>query len=213
MTDCPQCFVVRTKRTPRTNGSPSIAARPRPLKNTGNCKGGEKFVPGLTPRLRLLSLASKRTSGWLPLGRLLLAFAPVLFLNLAGCGDSGASASSIAATEGSYEAGLAAFQQGDAAAAEAQLTAAITAGSLQPDLAEAALRLRARARTAQGRTAEAEADLQELKAGAAEMDQYWLAVAELELKKGNTAAAKDAVKQARSANSKLQLPKELEQLR
>jgi len=131
----------------------------------------------------------------------------------AGCGQGAASASSVAETEGSYETGLQAFQAGDFAAAESQLTAAITSGSLQPDLAEAALRLRARARTALGKTAEAEADLTELKQGAAEMDQYWLACAELELKKGNTAAAKDAVKQARSANSKVSLPKELEQLR
>ena len=45
------------------------------------------------------------------------------------------------------------------------------------------------------------------------MDQYWLAVAELELKKGNNTAAKEAVKQARSVNSRLQLPKELDSLR
>jgi len=132
---------------------------------------------------------------------------------LLGCGEGAASASSVAETEGSYEAGLQAFQTGDFATAETQLTAAVSAGALQPDLAEAALRLRARTRTALGKIAEAEADLTELKSGAAEMDQYWLACAELELKKGNTAAAKDAVKQARSANSKVTLPKELEQLR
>jgi hypothetical protein len=45
------------------------------------------------------------------------------------------------------------------------------------------------------------------------MDQYWLATAELELKKGNTAAAKDAVRQARALNARLQLPKELESLK
>lgn len=137
----------------------------------------------------------------------------IVLLPLLGCGAGAASASSVAETEGSYEAGLQAFQTGDFAAAETQLTAAVSSGSLQPDLAEAALRLRARTRTALGKTAEAEADLAELKSGAAEMDQYWLACAELELKKGNTAAAKDAVKQARSANSKVALPKGLEQLR
>lgn len=141
-----------------------------------------------------------------------LLLATVL-LPLLGCGAGAASASSVAETEGSYEAGLQAFQTGDFATAETQLTAAVSSGSLQPDLAEAALRLRARTRTALGKTAEAEADLAELKSGAAEMDQYWLACAELELKKGNTAAAKDAVKQARSVNAKVALPKELEQLR
>lgn len=137
----------------------------------------------------------------------------IVLLPLLGCGAGAASASSVAETEGSYEAGLQAFQTGDFAAAETQLTAAVSSGSLQPDLAEAALRLRARTRTALGKTAEAEADLAELKSGAAEMDQYWLACAELELKKGNTAAAKDAIKQARSVNAKVALPKELEQLR
>lgn len=134
-------------------------------------------------------------------------------LAVPGCSGGAPSASSIAETEGSYEAGLEAFQKGDFTAAETQLQAAISSGSLQPDLAEAALRLRARSRTALGKTAEAEADLAELKQGAAEMDQYWLAVAELELKKGNTTAAKDAVKQARGINARLQLPKELESLR
>ncbi|MFM8724609.1 MAG: hypothetical protein ACKON9_05720 [Planctomycetaceae bacterium] len=137
----------------------------------------------------------------------------IVLLPLLGCGAGAASASSVAETEGSFEAGLQAFQTGDFATAETQLTAAVSSGSLQPDLAEAALRLRARTRTALGKTAEAEADLAELKSGAAEMDQYWLACAELELKKGNTAAAKDAVKQARSVNPKVALPKELEQLR
>lgn len=134
-------------------------------------------------------------------------------LTTAGCNGGAPSASSIAETEGSYEAGLQAFQSGDFTTAETQLQAAIASGSLQPDLAEAALRLRARSRTALGKTAEAEADLAELKQGAAEMDQYWLATAELELKKGNTAAAKDAVKQARALNARLQLPKELESLK
>jgi hypothetical protein len=45
--------------TPRTKCSPSIPAQPHPLKNTGDFKGDEKFVPGLKPRLWLFSLASK----------------------------------------------------------------------------------------------------------------------------------------------------------
>ena len=44
--------------TPRTKCSPSIPARPHPLKNTGDFKGHEKFVPGLKPILRFLSLAT-----------------------------------------------------------------------------------------------------------------------------------------------------------
>ena len=40
------------------NRSPSIPARPHPLKNTGHFKGDDNRVPGLKPRLRQLSLAS-----------------------------------------------------------------------------------------------------------------------------------------------------------
>jgi len=47
--------VARAFLTRGTKGSPSIPARPYPLKNTGNFKDDEKFVPGLKPRLRLLS--------------------------------------------------------------------------------------------------------------------------------------------------------------
>jgi hypothetical protein len=48
---------VRPVQTPRPKGSPSIPARPHPLKNTGNFKDDEEFVSGLKPRLRLVSLA------------------------------------------------------------------------------------------------------------------------------------------------------------
>ncbi len=48
----------RAGMTPRTEGSPSIPARPHPSKNTGDFKSNEPFVPGLKPRLRLLPLAS-----------------------------------------------------------------------------------------------------------------------------------------------------------
>ncbi len=44
--------------TPRTNGGPSIPARPQPLKNTWDFKDDKNFVPGLKPGLRLLPLAS-----------------------------------------------------------------------------------------------------------------------------------------------------------
>ena len=43
---------------PKARGSPSIPAGPHPVKNTGDFKGNEKFVPGLKPRLRRLYLAA-----------------------------------------------------------------------------------------------------------------------------------------------------------
>lgn len=45
-------------QTPRTTGSPGTPARPHILKNTGGVKDDQKFVPGLKPSLRLLSLAT-----------------------------------------------------------------------------------------------------------------------------------------------------------
>ena len=41
-----------------TNRSPSIPARPHHFKNTEDLKGNEKSMPGLKPRLPLVSLAS-----------------------------------------------------------------------------------------------------------------------------------------------------------
>jgi hypothetical protein len=41
--------------TPKTKGSPSIPARPHPLRNTGDFKADEKFVPVLKPRRRVLT--------------------------------------------------------------------------------------------------------------------------------------------------------------
>ena len=49
---------VRPVQTPRPKGSPSIPARHHPSKNTGDFKGHENFVPGLKPRLRLVSSTS-----------------------------------------------------------------------------------------------------------------------------------------------------------
>ena len=50
--------VARAFLTPRAKGSPSIPARPRPPKATGDFKGDKTFVPGLKPGRQHLSLAS-----------------------------------------------------------------------------------------------------------------------------------------------------------
>ena len=131
---------------------------------------------------------------------------------LAGCGNGPASESTVSQTEAGYETGLKAFEEGDFNSAESTLAAAISNGTLQPDLTESAIRTLARARVALGKLPEAEADLKQLQAGAMEMDQFWVAMAELELKKGNNAEAKKAIQQARTTNPRLVLPKPLASL-
>lgn len=144
--------------------------------------------------------------------RILLLIICLLLPTLPGCGDSGAAPDRIASAETGFDAGQQAFQNGDFAAAESQLTAAISAGVLQPDLLENALLLLARSRIAQGKLAEAEADLKQLEQGVMALDQYWLANAELSLKKNDAAAARKAVQESRKANPKVELPATLKNL-
>lgn len=127
-----------------------------------------------------------------------------------GCSSGSGSASTIAAGENSLQSGLDAYEKGDYAAAETALNAAITSGSLQADLVETAIRTLAQSRIQLGKTDEAATDLEKLKAGASELDKYWLVVAELEKKKGNAAAVADAIKQAKAANPKVQVPPSLQ---
>jgi lipopolysaccharide biosynthesis regulator YciM len=126
-----------------------------------------------------------------------------------GCSSGSGSASTVAAGENSLQSGLDAFDKGDYAAAETALNTAISSGSLQADLVETAIRTLAQSRIQLGKTDEAAADLEKLKAGASELDKYWLVVAELEKKKGNAAAVTDAIKQAKAANPKVQVPPSL----
>lgn len=127
-----------------------------------------------------------------------------------GCSSGSGSASTIAAGENSLQSGLDAYEKGDYAAAETALNAAITSGALQADLVETAIRTLAQSRIQLGKTDEAATDLEKLKAGASELDKYWLVVAELEKKKGNAAAVADAIKQAKAANPKVQVPPSLQ---
>ncbi len=127
---------------------------------------------------------------------------------ISGCG--GGTASSISSSQGSLDAGLKAFQEKDYAAAETHLAAAIANGHLQPDLGENALRSLAVARIRLDKLTAAESDLLSLSMGAADMDLYWVACAELALKKGDQEAAKDAVTQARELNPDVELPPELQ---
>lgn len=128
---------------------------------------------------------------------------------LPGCSSGSGSASTVAAGENSLQSGLDAYEKGDYAAAETALNAAITSGALQADLIEAAIRTLAQSRIQLGKTDEAAADLEKLKAGASELDKYWLVVAELEKKKGNASAVADAIQQAKAANPKVQVPPSL----
>ncbi len=123
-----------------------------------------------------------------------------------GCSSGSGSGATVAAGENSLQSGLDAYEKGDYAAAETALNAAITSGALQADLVETAIRTLAQSRIQLGKTDDAAVDLEKLKAGASELDKYWLVVAELEKKKGNASAAADAIKQAKAANPKVQVP-------
>ncbi|MFM7058192.1 MAG: hypothetical protein ACKO2P_14835 [Planctomycetota bacterium] len=134
-------------------------------------------------------------------------FACVVLLSLCGCGDStAASATQVASAETAFDVGRQAFQTGDFAAAETQLNAAVTAGTLQADLFESALVLLVRSRIAQGKLDDADAGLKQLESTATAIDQYWVAMAELLLKKNDAAGARRAVQEARKANPKAELP-------
>jgi predicted Zn-dependent protease len=128
----------------------------------------------------------------------------------AGCGG-GASESAVSFGEGSVATGLEAFRAEDWAKAEEDLSAALAKGALQPDLAESALRSLAVSRIRLGKLDEAENDLRQLMEGAAEMDLCWLAKAELALKKGDPAATRAAVEEARKSNPAIEIPASLNQ--
>lgn len=136
----------------------------------------------------------------------------VLILTLAGCGQ-GEDSGQVALSEASVDAGLKAFEERRWEEAEQQLSTAIGNGGLFPDLAEAAIRSLAVSRIHLGKLEEAEADLQQLEQGATEMDLFWLARAELALKKGDTAAAKQAIAEARKVNRTVKLSDELQKVR
>jgi Tfp pilus assembly protein PilF len=125
-----------------------------------------------------------------------------------GCGNAIPPAE-LAASEGAFDRGLAAFEQQDWAAAEQELTTALDGAGLQPDLYEQAVLMRARARIQTGQLDEASLDLTLLAQGAAEMDQVWAARGELALKQGDKAAATEAYREAQKLNRQIAMPAEL----
>lgn len=140
-------------------------------------------------------------------------FAAIVFCILvSGCGLSSDSGK-ISFSESSVDNGLSAFEARDREKSERDLAAAISRGGLQPDLAEKAIRTLAVARMRQGKLVEAEADLQSLMKEAADVDLCWLAMAELQLNKGDPTAAKNALSEALKINPALQLPDELKGVR
>ncbi len=124
---------------------------------------------------------------------------------LCGCVGS-ASSSSVASSEGSVTKGVEAAEKADWATAETELSAAISAGSLQPDMAEKALLNLARARIELGKLDDAAKDISQLEQGAAEMDQVWLVKCVLALKKGDAAGAKTAFAEAKKLNPAVKAP-------
>ena len=138
--------------------------------------------------------------------------ATVLGILSSGCGLS-SDGRTISTSESNVDTGLIAFEAGDWEKSEQDLSAAINNGGLHPDLVETAIRTLAISRIRQGKLDEAEADLQSLLTEAADPDLCWLAMAELQLKKGDSAAAKNAVAEARKMNPGLKLPVELQGIR
>lgn len=131
---------------------------------------------------------------------------------LLGCGRS-AEAQKVSVSEASVELGLTQFEGGDWEGAEKTLAAAVQRGGLMPDLAETALRTLALAHIRTGHLEDAEQVLDQLAVGASEMDRYWLARAELELGKGASDKAKQAVSKARESNRRIEIPDQLKSLK
>ncbi len=170
-------------------------------------------APLATAVLILLTLVSVMRIS--PLKRQVISLmlaAPVFGILLSGCSLS-SDGDRISSSESTFESGLSAFESGDWEKSEQDLSAAINSGGLHPDLAEAAIRTLAISRIRLGRLDEAEVELQALLQQAADPDLCWLAIAELQLKKGDSVAAKKAVAEARKFNPALKLPVELEQVR
>ena len=129
-----------------------------------------------------------------------------------GCSSPAASSSQFSSAEAAFEAARVAFEKQDYTTAEASIKTALEAGTLQPDLVESALLLRARSYIQLGKLPEAESELQQLQANAANLDQVWLAIAELKLKQNNPTSARDAVREARKANPRIPIPPNLPQI-
>ena len=138
-------------------------------------------------------------------GRLFHMVWLLMFALSGGCGG-GAPSSTVASSEGSVATGLEAADKGEWAAAETELSAAVAAGALQPDMAEKALLTLASARIALGKFDDAAKDIAQLEQGAAEMDQVWLVKCALALKKGDAAGAKTAFSEAKKFNPDVKAP-------
>ena len=126
-----------------------------------------------------------------------------------GCSGSAAAPSQFSSAEAAYETARQAFEKQDYAAAEAAVKTSLESGTLQPDLVESALLLRARSYIQLGKLQEADTELQQLQANAASLDQVWLAIAELKLKQNNPNSAREAVRDALKANPRLPIPPHL----
>ena len=129
-----------------------------------------------------------------------------LSVTVAGCGSSsGPSAQAVDASISASN-GFAAIDEEVWEVAEAELTAAIDANVLSGDQYEEAMLGRVRARLRSDNLDAAEEDLALLEEGAAAMDQVLSLQAELQLKRGDAAAAKKTVQLARKINRNVVAP-------
>lgn len=128
---------------------------------------------------------------------------------LLGCSANKQSSSAVSTAEGGYDQALAAFESGDFQTAENQLTRAIDADGLNPDLVAEAFLLRAESRSRLGKLDDALADLAIVEQAVPDVARFQRVRGEILLAQGDTAGARDAYSKAREVDGTIALPDEL----
>jgi len=125
----------------------------------------------------------------------------LIVISTLGCGSSEKQqAAKRRSAQQSFDAGVAAFESGDYAVAEHELTAALELGGLYPDLYETAQATRAVSVAAQGKFDAAHALLDKLKQSGLEKDLLFSARSAVLAKQGKIKVAKAAWAKARRFN-------------
>ena len=133
----------------------------------------------------------------------------LLFLLSCGCSSEQIPSSSIAASQSSYDEGIAAFEASDFSTADAGLTNAISNSGLDPDQMADALLKRAVARKELGQLEEALADVAAAEPGAPDLSVVYQIRGNIRIAQGDLAAAKQNYAEAKKLNPRIQLPAEL----
>ena len=137
-----------------------------------------------------------------------ILFMSCLLAGIVGCSSQQPSAE-IAESEGTFDAAMIAFESSDFQLAEEQLTAAIEAGGLNPDLVAEAYLLRAESRAKLGKFSEAMTDLNGMDQRAPDKARYYQIRGDVLLGQGDNDAAKAAYAAARKIDRTIELPDSL----